>query len=99
VVALGFPRPSPARVVSQRSTTEEPVETPEQAAEHQKLVNEVLGRAGLRESVSQAAPILANLRDLARAEFRASTDALTALPNQRTVKDTVKRMAAHTYEP
>ena len=57
------------------------------------------GRAGLRESVSQAAPILANLRDLARAEFRASTDALTALPNQRTVKDTVKRMAAHTYEP
>jgi diguanylate cyclase (GGDEF)-like protein len=52
--------------------------------------------AGLRESVSQAAPILANLRDLALAESRASTDALTALPNQRTVKDTVKRMAAHT---
>jgi diguanylate cyclase (GGDEF)-like protein len=52
--------------------------------------------AGLRESVSQAAPILANLRDLALAELRASTDALTALPNQRTVKDTVKRMAAHT---
>jgi diguanylate cyclase (GGDEF)-like protein len=52
--------------------------------------------AGLRESVSQAAPILANLRDLALAELRASTDALTALPNQRTVKDTVKRMTAHT---
>ena len=51
--------------------------------------------AVLRESVSQAAPILANLRDLALAKSRASTDALTALPNQRTVKDTVKRMAAH----
>jgi diguanylate cyclase (GGDEF)-like protein len=52
--------------------------------------------AAVRESVSQAAPILANLRDLALAEFRASTDGLTALPNQRTVKETVKRMAAQT---
>jgi hypothetical protein len=38
-----FPRPSPARVVPQRSTTEEPVETPEQAAERRKLINDVLG--------------------------------------------------------
>jgi diguanylate cyclase (GGDEF)-like protein len=52
--------------------------------------------AAVRDSVSQAAPILANLRDLALAELRASTDGLTALPNQRTVKDTVKRMAAQT---
>jgi diguanylate cyclase (GGDEF)-like protein len=50
----------------------------------------------VRDSVSQAAPVLANLRDLALAEFRASTDALTALPNQRAVKHTVKRMAAQT---
>jgi diguanylate cyclase (GGDEF)-like protein len=52
--------------------------------------------AAVRDSVSQAAPVLANLRDLALAEFRASTDGLTALPNQRAVKDTVKRMAAQT---
>jgi diguanylate cyclase (GGDEF)-like protein len=48
----------------------------------------------LRETVSQAAPMLANLRDLALAEFRASTDGLTGLPNKRAVADTIKRMAA-----
>jgi diguanylate cyclase (GGDEF)-like protein len=48
----------------------------------------------LRESVSQAAPVLANLRNLALAEFRAATDGLTGLPNKRAVQDTVKRMAA-----
>jgi diguanylate cyclase (GGDEF)-like protein len=48
----------------------------------------------IRDSVSQAAPVLANLRNLALAEYRASTDSLTGLPNQRAVKDTVKRMAA-----
>jgi diguanylate cyclase (GGDEF)-like protein len=53
-------------------------------------------KAALRDSVSQAAPILANLRDLALAQFRAATDGLTALPNQRAVKDTVKRMVAQT---
>jgi diguanylate cyclase (GGDEF)-like protein len=52
--------------------------------------------AAVRDSVSQAAPILANLRDLAVAQFRASTDGLTALPNQRAVKDTVRRMVAQT---
>ena len=50
--------------------------------------------AALRESVAQAAPVLANLRNLALAEFRAATDALTGLPNKRAVQDTIKRMAA-----
>ena len=49
----------------------------------------------LRKSVSQAAPVLANLRNLSLAEFRASTDGLTGLPNKRAVKDTVKRMSAY----
>jgi GGDEF domain-containing protein/HAMP domain-containing protein len=49
----------------------------------------------LQESVSQAAPVLANLRNLALAEFRAATDGLTGLPNKRAVIDTVKRMAAY----
>ena len=51
--------------------------------------------AAIRDSVAQAAPVLANLRNLTKAEFRASTDGLTGLPNQRSVKDAVKRMAAH----
>jgi diguanylate cyclase (GGDEF)-like protein len=48
----------------------------------------------IRESVAQAAPVLANLRNLAIAEVRAATDALTGLPNNRAVQDTVKRMVA-----
>ena len=48
----------------------------------------------LRESVAQAAPVLANLRNLALAEFRASTDGLTGLPNKRAIQDTIKRMTA-----
>ncbi len=48
----------------------------------------------LRDSVSQAAPVLANLRNLAIAELRASTDALTGLPNTRSVRATLKRMVA-----
>ena len=48
----------------------------------------------LRESVSQAAPLLASLSSLALAEYRASTDGLTGLPNKRDVTDTIKRMAA-----
>jgi diguanylate cyclase (GGDEF)-like protein len=48
----------------------------------------------IRESVSQAAPVLANLRNLAIAERRAATDALTGLPNKRAVTDTLKRMFA-----
>jgi GGDEF domain-containing protein len=42
----------------------------------------------------QAAPFLGNLRNLAIAELRASTDRLTGLPNQRAVQDTLKRMVA-----
>jgi diguanylate cyclase (GGDEF)-like protein len=48
----------------------------------------------IRESVTQAAPVLANLRNLAIAEIRAATDALTGLPNNRAVRDTVRRMVA-----
>jgi diguanylate cyclase (GGDEF)-like protein len=48
----------------------------------------------IRDSVSQAAPVLANLRNLAIAELRAATDSLTGLPNKRSVADTLKRMLA-----
>jgi diguanylate cyclase (GGDEF)-like protein len=60
---------------------------------------EALGARGdrhMRDSVAQAAPVLANLRNLALAEHRASTDALTGLPNKRDVQDTLKRMVAYT---
>jgi hypothetical protein len=43
VVASDLPRPSPAHVDPPRSRPQEPLETPEQAAEHQKLIDEVLG--------------------------------------------------------
>ena len=48
----------------------------------------------IRETVTQAAPVLGNLRNLAIAELRAATDRLTGLPNQRAVQDTLKRMVA-----
>ena len=48
----------------------------------------------IRESVSQAAPVLANLRNLAVAEMRAATDGLTGLPNKRAVTDALKRTFA-----
>jgi diguanylate cyclase (GGDEF)-like protein len=48
----------------------------------------------MRESVSQAAPVLANLRNLAVAQIRAATDGLTGLPNQRAVADAMKRTFA-----
>jgi GGDEF domain-containing protein len=44
--------------------------------------------------VAEAAPVIANLRNLAIAEMRAATDGLTGLPNQRAVHDTLKRMVA-----
>lgn len=50
--------------------------------------------ACLRTSVGQAAPVLANLRNLALAEFRANSDSLTGLPNRRATDDTLKRMVA-----
>ncbi len=49
----------------------------------------------VHDSVSQAAPVLANLRNLAIAELRAATDSLTGLPNKRAVGDALKRMFAH----
>jgi diguanylate cyclase (GGDEF)-like protein len=48
----------------------------------------------VHDSVAQAAPVVANLRNLALAEARALTDALTGLPNRRAIQDTVKRMLA-----
>jgi diguanylate cyclase (GGDEF)-like protein len=52
-------------------------------------------RARLRDSVAQAAPILANQRNLAIAERRAASDVLTGLPNRRAADEVFKRMAAH----
>jgi diguanylate cyclase (GGDEF)-like protein len=52
------------------------------------------GSGRMRDSIAQAAPILANLRTLAKAERRAATDDLTGLPNARSVQDTLKRLAA-----
>jgi diguanylate cyclase (GGDEF)-like protein len=51
-------------------------------------------RAELRDAVVQAAPILANQRNLALAEQRAASDALTGLPNRRAADETLHRMAA-----
>ncbi len=51
-------------------------------------------RAKIRNTVAQAAPMLANLRNLALAEFRANNDPLTGLPNKRATEDTLKRMVA-----
>ncbi len=48
----------------------------------------------IRESVGQAAPVLANLRNLAVAEIRAATDGLTGLPNKRAATDALKRTFA-----
>ena len=52
-------------------------------------------RDRVSDSVAQAAPVLANLRNLAIAEMRAATDALSGLPNQRACQDNLKRMVAH----
>jgi len=49
----------------------------------------------IKNSVVQAAPVLANLRNLAIAELRAATDALTGLPNNRALQGNLKRMVAH----
>jgi hypothetical protein len=48
----------------------------------------------LTESVSQAAPVLVNLRNLVIAETRAATDALTGLPNRRAAENALRQMAA-----
>ncbi len=51
-------------------------------------------RRRVAESVAQAAPVIANLRNLARAQSRAATDALTGLPNRRTVNEALARLSA-----
>ena len=48
----------------------------------------------VEESLAQASPVLANLRNLALSQMRALTDGLTGLPNRRSVDDTLKRMCA-----
>jgi GGDEF domain-containing protein/CHASE3 domain sensor protein len=48
----------------------------------------------LEMSVTQAGPVIANMRNLTIAELRASTDALTGLANNRSVSDTLNRMVA-----
>ena len=52
---------------------------------------------GVTATVSQAAPVLANLRNLAIAEHRAATDPLTRLPNARSVQETLIRMVAQSH--
>jgi diguanylate cyclase (GGDEF)-like protein len=49
----------------------------------------------VEESITQASPVLANLRNLALSQARAMTDGLTGLPNRRSIEDTLKRMAAY----
>jgi diguanylate cyclase (GGDEF)-like protein len=51
-------------------------------------------RSRVDQSVNQAAPVLANLRNLAVAEVRAATDALTGLPNARSLRESLVRMVA-----
>ena len=48
----------------------------------------------VRNAVMEAAPTVANMRTLAVAELRASTDALTGLANRRAAGETAHRMAA-----
>jgi diguanylate cyclase (GGDEF)-like protein len=48
----------------------------------------------IADTVAYASPVLANLRNLAIAERRAHTDALTGLPNRRALEETFKRLLA-----
>jgi diguanylate cyclase (GGDEF)-like protein len=50
--------------------------------------------AELLAAVSEAAPVIGNLRNIALAEMRALTDSLTGLANNRGIQETAKRMAA-----
>ena len=61
-------------------------------AHEEELAEDAMRR--VRESVRQAAPVLANLRNLAVAQLRASTDALTGLSNRRSLETTLRRMVA-----
>lgn len=62
---------------------------------HEQPLNQVEQRS-IRETVTQAAPVIGNLRNLAVAELRAATDSLTGLPNRRAIQDTIRRMVAQT---
>jgi diguanylate cyclase (GGDEF)-like protein len=53
-------------------------------------------RRCVEESMTQASPVLANLRNLALSQARALTDGLTGLPNRRAIEDTLKRMVSYT---
>jgi diguanylate cyclase (GGDEF)-like protein len=48
----------------------------------------------IKDSVTQSAPVIANLRTIAIAEQRAATDALTGMPNSRAARDTLRHMVA-----
>lgn len=71
------------------------------------LIEDPAGRGGsdervVTDSLSQAAPILSGLRTLALAQSRATTDALTGLPNRWALQDALKRMlaqASRTHRP
>jgi diguanylate cyclase (GGDEF)-like protein len=51
--------------------------------------------ADVQQTVASAAPVLANLRNLAVAETRAVTDSLTGLANSRAATETLSVMAAY----
>jgi GGDEF domain-containing protein len=53
-----------------------------------------LGRRRIEESMTQASPLLANLRNRALSQARALTDGPTGLPNRRAIEDTLMRMVA-----
>ncbi len=51
-------------------------------------------REHVADTVTHAAPVIANLRNLAVAQRHAATDALTGLPNRRSLNETLSRMLA-----
>jgi diguanylate cyclase (GGDEF)-like protein len=51
-------------------------------------------RRRVESTVTQASPVLGNLRTLALAESRAGTDSLTGLPNKRSFDDALERFSA-----
>lgn len=59
--------------------------------EHPRPLTETDQRA-IRDAVTQAAPVVGNLRNLAGAEMRAVTDGLTGLPNRRAIATATQRM-------
>jgi diguanylate cyclase (GGDEF)-like protein len=64
--------------------------------QHEDPLDETAVRR-MRESVAQSAPVIANLRNLAIAQLRAATDALTGLPNRRALDGMIKRIVAQAH--